>query len=1144
MINRDIYQKDPSTRKLVNEGVATVNDDRSTQGLAVLRYELETFVCDGQYRKGLHHILSTYLANINKEQQPAVWVSGFYGSGKSHLVKMLRALWSDTTFDDGATARGIANLPIEIQDQLKELTTQSKRHGGLHAASGTLGAGARDSVRLALLGIIFKSVGLPEHYPKARFVMWLQNEGILDDVKTYLEARNYDWSEELDNLYVAEGLHAALAHIKPQLFSSSTASAETVRNMYPHVSDVSSDDMIKAIRQALSKEGRFPLTLVALDEVQQYIGEDSKRSIEVQEAVEAICKNIGGKILFIGTGQTAVTGTSNLKKLEGRFTIRVELSDTDVDAVIRQVILAKKPEAKAPIESLMQTNLGEISRHLSGTTLGHKNSDVPFFAQDYPILPVRRRFWETTLRVLDSTGTDSQLRNQLSMIHKVIQTNLNSPIGTTVPADYLYFDAADKLLQTRILPRKVHEKTMLWNVGNEDERLTARACGLVFLINKLGSINNEIGIKANVDTLADLLVSNIQEGSSALRSRLPRLLKDCELLIQVGDEFRIQTEESSAWNDEFLSQRAALSNEAFRIEAERDDRIRRMFSALVRRQTLAQGKSKVPREMKTYFDSQLPADAANSLSIWVRDGWSNDEASVRADARQAGSSSPIVFVFIPKRAADDLRYQLLQFKAATATLEKRGVPNTPEGTEARAAMETTKQNAEARIKELLEECFSGARVFQGGGNEIIGNDLQQSILEAGENAMLRLYPNFDIADNPAWGKVYERAQKGAPDALQAVGDDGEPANNPVCRTVLKFIGAGKTGTEIRSHFENPEFGWSGDAIDGAIQVLLVAGLIRMDVSRSESTDPRELERKAIGRTKFKVEVTTISTPQRIQIRKLMQKMDMQVKQNEESAYAVAFYNKLVELANQAGGDAPRPARPSTHFLEDIAATAGNEQLMAIFNLKDDIIESIDTWRSLSKQIHDRMPGWTLLQKMMTFATGLADATLIQAQMDAIEEQRQLLDNPDPVGPLLSTLTQLLRSELNTLKQEWDLLSKSGEERLAVDSNWSQLDPDDRHALRTKHQILDSSAPEFQLDSTEGILNTLTRHRLSAIRDRIAALPSRYDQVIFGAAKAMEPEVQEVSLPKRTLRTAEEVDAWVEDSRRILQDKIKNGPVLT
>ena len=57
-----------------------------------------------------------------------MWVSGFHGSGKSHLVKMLRALWVDSAFDDGATARGMAYLPQGVSDQLKELSTPNRCH--------------------------------------------------------------------------------------------------------------------------------------------------------------------------------------------------------------------------------------------------------------------------------------------------------------------------------------------------------------------------------------------------------------------------------------------------------------------------------------------------------------------------------------------------------------------------------------------------------------------------------------------------------------------------------------------------------------------------------------------------------------------------------------------------------------------------------------------------------------------------------------------------------------------------------------------------------------------------------------------------------------------------------------------------------
>ena len=1143
MNNRSIYQKDPAARKLVNEGVANVNDERTGHALSVLRYELETFVCDGQYAKGLAHILETYLKNINQAQQPGVWVSGFYGSGKSHLVKMLRALWENTTFEDGATARGIANLPQTIRDSLTELSVQGKKYGGVHAASGTLGASANGSVRLALLQILFKSAGLPVQYPVARFVMWLKKEGIYDQVRSRVEQDGSRWDEELDNFYVAESLHEALVQIKPTLFPSSASCVETLNNLYPYVGDVSNDDMLKAIRQMLTKEGKFPLTLIALDEVQQYIGEDSQRSSNVQEVLEACCKNIGGKLLFIGTGQTAVTGTSNLKKLEGRFTVRIELSDADVEAVVRQVILAKKPEAIPQIEQVMQTNLGEISRHLAGTTIGHRQKDISFFPQDYPILPVRRRFWENTLRVLDQTGTDSQLRNQLSMVHKVVQTNLDQPLGHVAPADTLYFDSADKLLQSRILPRKVHEKTMSWIKGTEDQKIMARACGLVFLINKLSGSNTEIGIRATVDTLADLLVEDISNGSGKLRGRLPGLLDACELLMRVEDEYRIQTEESSAWNDEFLSQRSVLSNETPRIEAERNDRLRRKFGELVGKLTLIQGDAKVTREVLPVFDAQLPADAGKRVAVWVRDGWSIDENSVRADARQAGIQSSTIFVFIPKRSADDLRHHLIDFKAACATLDRRGAPNTPEGKEARAAMETTRQASEVRINELLEEAYSGSRIFQGGGSEITGKDLKSMVLEAAENALQRLYPQFHVADHPGWAKVYEMAQKGAPDALKAVEDHGEPADNPVCKIILSRIAGGKKGAEIRADFESSPYGWPRDAIDGGLQVLFVAGLIRAEDEKGKLLVARELERKAIGKATFKVEAATVSAGQRIQVRKLMQKVGLKANSGEESTAAPKFLEKMAELAEQAGGEPPKPNRPDRSFLDEIRLTAGNEQLLTLFNRRDELSACIDTWTDLAGRIGKRQPNWLVLKRLASHAANLQDADVILSQVGAIEQQRQLLEDPDLVSPLIGSVTQLLRDELNALKQQWETLWEDGGEKLGKDENWRRLEPEQRNQLRMQQQLQESAAPAISVESTEAVLETLDANSIPSLSDRIAAMPGRFEKIAFGAAKLMEPHVQTVSLPGRTLKTEADVDSWLDESRALLLEKIRKGPVI-
>ena len=1142
MKNHDIYQKNPATRKLVNEGVANVNDEKTSQALAVLRYELETFVCDGQYQKGLSHILETFLKNIDQAQQPAVWVSGFFGSGKSHLVKMLRALWEDTVFEDGATARGIANLPQDISDSLQELSTQGKRHGGLHAASGTLGAGASGSVRLALLRIIFKSAGLPYQYPVARFVMWLRQEGMEAQVRNLVEQNGFDWNEELDNFYVAEGLHSALVQAMPSLFSSSASCVKALVNLYPHVQDISTDEMTKALRQTLAKNEKFPLTLVALDEIQQYIGTDSKRSIDVQEMVEACCKNIGGKLLLIGTGQTAVTGTHNLKKLEGRFTIRVELSDADIDAVIRHVILAKKPEAKAPINQIMETNLGEISRHLANTSIGHRQNDIPYFTQDYPILPVRRRFWEYTLRVLDQTGTDSQLRNQLSMVHKVIQTNQDKPLGHVAPADYLYFDAADKLLQSRILPRKVYEKTLHWKTASEDEQLMARACGLIFLINKLGSENTEVGVRATVDALADLLVEDIARGSSGLRSKLPDLLDKCELLMRVGDEYRIQTEESTAWNDEFRSQHAALSSAIHRIETERNDRIRKKFGDILHKHALTQGSAKVIRNIHPVFDAQLPADADRRICVWIRDGWRSDEESVRNDARQASSQSPTVFVFIPKRSADNLRRQLIVCKAASATLDKRGVPSSPEGMEARSAMETTRQTAEGKIRELLNEAFSGARVFQGGGNEILENDLQEMVLKASKNALKRLYPQFHIADHVGWPKVYDRARRGAPDALKAVGDEGEPAKNPVCKVLLGCVAGGKKGADIRNEFESSPYGWSRDAVDGGLQVLLVAGQIQAQDERGKTLDPKELERKAIGKVAFKVESVHITAKQRIEIRKLLQKAGISSKPGEEQTQISQFLDKMHVLADQAGGEPPRPTRPNIALLDEIRRMAGNEQLLALYSQREELGNDIDTWTKLGEQIATRWPKWTELQRLATHAAVLQDVDAIHAQITTIEQQRQLLQDPDPIAPLAASLTQLLREELNRLSNEYASRREQGMQRLGNDDNWRQLEQEQRNQLLSEQQLAESAGPEIDVKSTSDILTTLDRCNVPLFRAIVAALPGRFDAVSVRAAKLCEPEIQFVSVPRRTMKSAEEIDAWAEEAKSQLKSALSKGPV--
>ena len=1140
MLNRDIYLKDPSQTKLENDGVVNVNNENA----AVLRYELETFVCDGQYANGMERILDSFIRNIGKNQQPAAWISGFFGSGKSHLAKMLSALWTDYKFSDGATARNIVTLPDSIKAQLVELSTAGKQNGGLHAATGTLNSGVSNSVRLSLLGIVFKSVGLPEDYQCARFVLYLKKEGIYNDVKSNVEAEKNNWEEELSHFRISPPIQKALLKYKSDIFVSSQECSLILKNQYPgKISDIPTEEMVQAINQALSHDNKIPLTLIVLDEIQQFISTDDKRSMEVQTVVEACCTQFQNRLLFVGTGQTAITGTSYLQRLQGRFTVRVELSENDVGEVIRKVILQKKPDARSAIEAMMKQNIGEISKHLSGSRIAPTSRDEDFFVSDYPILPSRHRFWEHTLQSLDRTGTNSQLRSQLHMIHKAIQTNLDKPLANVIPADFLYFNLGSILLGNGILPSNLWQKTLEWiEKGTDDEKLMARACGLIFLIRKISEFNKELGIKANNDTLAHLMVEDISVGSGKLASILQSLLTDCELVMQIDDEYHIQTPESIAWNTEFSGEVANFTNNSQIIAIKREELIRAKFNEQFRVLTKNQGDSNVPRKYNIVFDTQLPSGSEDTLTVWVRNGWDADSRDIISDARMQPTDSPVIFVFIPSRSEEELRQNLIHINAATAVLNSKGIPTTQAGDQARMGIETIRRTAERKVEALLVDAVTNAKVYQSGGNEISGRDLKSKIEAAAGVSLQRLFPQFVIADDPRWDKVYDKARQGSPEALRAISYMGEVIDNPVCKEIYTYIGTGKKGVDIRQHFMGKPYGWSQDAVDGSLLILLVTGIIKSQNDQLEIVEPKQLERRDIPKTLFRVETININAIQRIKIREPLQKAGVHFRPNEEQAAIPAFIEKLRDLCDQVGGEAPLPLPPDNKIIEDIRTKSGNEQLLFIHDNADDLCKLLETWEKTADRIKKRIPAWTLLSRLISLSKGV-DITNIQQQFDAIIANRQLLNSPDSIQPLLVELTQRLRDKLNIYSSEYDSTYKNCWDRIKNDTDWRRLMPDKQDCYLDNYQLSYKSKPAIDVSSSDTILSTLEKMNFSALQDRIDSLPLKFDKVLGDVVKFFEPKVQEISLASGTLKSEDELEKWLAETKATILAALKNGPVL-
>ncbi len=190
--------------------------------------------------------------------------------------------------------------------------------------------------------------------------------------------------------------------------------------------------------------------------------------------------------------------------------------------------------------------------------------------------------------------------------------------------------------------------------------------------------------------------------------------------------------------------------------------------------------------MSLHFGADAPDTGGSTVPVWIRDGWEVQEKTVVSDARAAGDSAAVVYGFVPQKQAEELKHAIASYYAATTTLQAKGTPATPEGIEARKAMETRQEQALQTRDNIIGDILNETAVYLAGGDPVPGMLLETKVQDAAKLCLDRLYLQFHHADSPDWHKVIERSKKGDGDALDAVGHKGDPENHPVCKAVVEF----------------------------------------------------------------------------------------------------------------------------------------------------------------------------------------------------------------------------------------------------------------------------------------------------------------------------------------------------------------------
>ena len=956
---------------------------------------------------------------------------------------------------------------------------------------------------------------------------------------------------------MSDRLARALIGARPAFATSEAEALRAIRAQFPSDKSIPSHEFLAVLRQVLkttNPAGDIPLTLIVLDELQQFIGDDKDRANEVSELVEACCSEFRSRILFVGAGQMALGATPILQKLLDRYTVTIGLQDRDMDRVVRSVVLRKRPERMGDLEEVLDRASGEISRQLAGSAIAPVAADRDLLAADYPLLPSRRRLWERFLRAVDTAGRAGQLRTQMRVVLDATRNVAARDLGVVVAADRIYDEQESAMQQTGVLlpttAQLIQDAAAVDGCGP----LGTRVAKAIFILGKLPTEGpNATGLSATNDVIADLLIEDLLKDGPVLRERVPkvtRALFDAGKVLEVDGAYLLQTPEAAEWEAEYQAHARALRTDTPWQADMRADVIREAFAAAARSVKPKQGT--IERKVRVGHGSEQPKGEAGEVVVWVRDGWGGtSEREVREDAQRLGTDNPTVLVWIPNELADEIKSAMVEAQAAKDTVDLRAIPTSEDGRNARAGMITRRDLAAARLADLAKRVIGTARVYQAGGNDVaepVGNpELVKSLAKAAGNAVLRMFPDFEKANDSRWSTVIQRAKGGASDALAALGYTGDAAEHPVAKPILAFVGpAGKRGAEVRAQFEAPPYGWPQDAIDGSLLALLAAQKL-LARRNGEPTTAAPLTQNVISTVEFKADKNPPTAEERMRVKGLAVDLDIPTVSVGEAELASKILTELRSLSDRAGGEAPLPNRPRIDKIRDLEGENGSDLVRGVAGAKDELKVLAADWKAQAAKIPSRLASWRVAERLIHHADGLPIAVQATATMAAIERERTLLSEPDPVAPVVTALADVLRGSLNDRVQQFEAARSAEIAKISGAETWADLDESARNEYLGTAGLAEAAKPA--LGTTTELLDALDEWPLADWQVRLDAIAVQVGnayRLAVAEQTLAEPGGKTpvaVAAPKAVIRTPADLDRYLETLRKTIAERLDAGDTV-
>lgn len=527
---------------------------------ADVKQELEEYVVTRELHKHFSKFYENYLKGIDGQtDKVGVWVSGFFGSGKSHFLKILSYLLNNNEV--------ASKLPIDyFEDKIEDPMAYAnmKRTAAIPTETILFNIDSKSQIdnksrEDAILRVLLKVFNEHRGYYGdnlgiARLEQYLDEHDLFADFKSeFQKVANEPWEKRRNSFYFDSHF------VKTALLNATEMTEESVDTWLEHGVDqveVSIENFAKEVKAYIdTKEKGFHLIFL-IDEIGQYIGDSRSLMLNLQTVTENLGAICGGQAWVMVTSQESIDSIVKVKgddfsRIQGRFDTKLSLSSVSVDEVIQKRVLEKKEyvnqslRATYPDKGAILNNLISF-RDSTADLRGY--SDAEEFADVYPFVPYQFRLLQNVFEQVRKHGSSGKHlsegeRSMLSAYREAGMRFMEEKQGTLIPF-YAFYDTIKEFLQptvSRVIERAASNEHLA------DDPFHVELLKILFMIKYVKEL------PGNMDNIATLMVTHIDEDKLMLKEKIKTSLRKLiqETLIQQnGDEYIFLTDDEQDVNNE------------------------------------------------------------------------------------------------------------------------------------------------------------------------------------------------------------------------------------------------------------------------------------------------------------------------------------------------------------------------------------------------------------------------------------------------------------------------------------------------------------------------------------------------------------------------------------------------------------------